>query len=201
MAKLYYGLLDEAGILEKKVDEGSHFIISAIIVGDLSELKRVMKFAKRKAQGKFKTHSIFKASKEDNGFVKIVLRELSKKDIAIIIGVWDKKDKPNLDKNIIYAKLIGQTVKKSLQVYPRLSLILHKRYTSPELRNKMNKIINETVETGQFLAIEHRSEIEQRELELADAVAWAVYQKYSNKNLEFYNIIEGKIKQENKLTA
>ena len=109
MTKLHYGLLDEAGILEKKAQTGSHFVISVIIVGNFSELKRVMKFARRKAQGRFKMHKIFKASKENEGFIKLVLQELSKKDIAVIIGAWDKKEKPNIDKNIISKTIESDT--------------------------------------------------------------------------------------------
>ncbi|NQU82956.1 MAG: DUF3800 domain-containing protein [Parcubacteria group bacterium] len=201
MAKLYYGLLDEAGILEKKAETGSHFIVSVVIVGDLGELKRVIKLARRRTRGKIKTHKIFKASKENKGFIKLVLQELSKRNIEIIIGVWDKKEKSKLDKNIVYAKLVAQTVDIALGVYPRLSLVVHKRYTLPRVRNQIDQVINNIVESGEFLSIEHKSEIEQKELELADAVAWAVYQKYNNKNPEFYNIIEEKIKKENRITV
>ncbi|NQU82846.1 MAG: hypothetical protein HQ539_02765 [Parcubacteria group bacterium] len=201
MAKLYYGLLDEAGILEKKAETGGHFVVSVIIVGDLGELKRVMKLARRRVRGKIKVHKIFKASKENKGFIKLVLQELSKRNIEIIVGVWNKKGKPKLDKNMIYAKLVAQTVDIALGVHPRLSLVVHKRYTLPRVRNQIDRVINDTVKTGEFLSIEHKSEFEQKELELVDAVAWAVYQKYNNKNTEFYSIIADAIKKENRLTT
>ncbi len=199
--KLYYGLLDEAGILEKKTQTGSHFVVSVIVVGDLGELKRVIKLAKRRVEKTLKTHKVFKASKESKRFIKLVLQELAKKDIEIIIGVWDKKQKPNLEKNIIYARLIGKTVDLALETHNRLSITIHKRYTSPTVRNQVDQVINKTVRSGEFLSIEHKSEVEQKTLELADAVAWAVYQKYNNNDLEFYNIIKQKIKKENRLVA
>lgn len=202
MSKIQFGFLDESGILEKKARTGESFVISVLLVGDPSEIKRVIKYAHGRAKGKYKTHRVFKASKEDPGFVKLVLEELAKKNIHIIIGRWSKSQKSaHQDKNLLYAHLVAQTVNITLSEYPRLNLVVHKRYTSPEVRNQITDIIGQAVKRGNFLSISHRTEVECRELELADAVAWAVYQKYNNKNQIFYNIIKEKILKENRLAA
>lgn len=52
-----------------------------------------------------------------------------------------------------------------------------------------------------FMAISQQDERQRKELELADAVAYAVFQKYNRKNTEFYEIIEKRIKEESRLAA
>ncbi|PJC40984.1 MAG: hypothetical protein CO042_00855, partial [Parcubacteria group bacterium CG_4_9_14_0_2_um_filter_41_8] len=192
----------ESGILEKKTNTGNYFIISAVIVGNPNELSRIIKNARQKARGKFKMHSIFKASKENRGFVKIVLEEIAKTNSGIIAGIWDKKkDNFKEGKNKLYARLIAETAENALDIYPRLDLVIHKRYTSPHIREFISKEMSQVVGSGNFLSVSHRSEIECRQLELADAVAWAIFQKYNNKDDSFYRIIKKLIQKENKLSA
>lgn len=197
MRKLYYGFLDESGAWESRM-----FIVAIIIIGNLNEIKNVIKNARQKAKGKFRFHSIFKASKENKGFVKLVLQELIKKNIYIIVSAWDKKIQDiKQNKNEIYTKLLAQIINSALENYPNLSLVIHKRYTFPKIRNKIQQTIIQNLKSGKFLSIEQKTETECRELELADAVAWAVYQKYNNKKSEFYEIIKNKIVKENRLAT
>ena len=200
--KLHYGFLDESGILENKANTGSYFVISAIVVGNPSELSRVMKNARHKARGKFKMHSVFKASKESKGFVKIVLEEISKTDSRIIACIWNKqKDTFKGEKNELYARLIAETAQCALSFYSKLDLVVHKRYTSPHIREFISKEMSQIVSSGNFLSVSHRSEIECRQLELADAVAWALFQKYNNKDDSFCCTIKKLIQKENNLSA
>lgn len=200
--KLYYGFLDESGFLESGAGLGRFFIISVIVVAQPQELKHIFSNARNKACGKFQTHKVFKANKEDKGFVRLVLQELAKKDVEIFISIRDKKlAKKEIDKNIFYAHLVSQATNLVLSVHPRLELVLHKRYTLPRIRNQIDTIINQKVAKGTFLSLSHQTEIERKELEIADAVAWAVFQKYNNKKEEFYAIIKNKIIKENRTTA
>ena len=57
------------------------------------------------------------------------------------------------------------------------------------------------MKSGQALFVDHKPETVRKELELADAVAWAVFQKYNRRKEEFYKIIKGKIKKESRLAA
>ena len=146
--------------------------------------------------------TIFHAYKENEGFVKIVLDELTKRNVGIIVGVWDKrKKKPRVSKNVLYGKFVAQTAKLALDVYPKLNLTLHKRYNDPEIINQINNELGEIVKSGQALFVDHKPETVRKELELADAVAWAVFQKYNRRKEEFYKIIKGKIKKESRLAA
>lgn len=198
---MHYGFLDESGILEKTAKEGSYFVISVVIVANPAEIKNVMKLAKRKARGRFKFHSIFHAYKESEGFIKLVLNELIKRKISIIIGTWDKRKKTKrLEKNELYRKLVAETAKITLEFFPRLNLIIHKRYTNPMLQAKINEEIIKNLHQG-VLSISQFSEKERKELELADAVAYAVFQKYNRSKTALYEIIEDKIKKESRLTA
>lgn len=202
MSKLYYGFLDESGILEKKSQEGKYFVVSIVLVGNPSELQRVMKRARQKARGKFKIHSVFKANKESKGFVRLVLEELAKGNVGIVAEIWDKnRDNFKGDKNKLYARLLAKTTAEALAIYPKLDLVLHKRYTSPRVRELVTSEMSAVADKGDFLSVSHRSEVECRQLELADAVAWSVFQKYNNKDESFYRLIKDLIKKENRITA
>ncbi|MBI2050208.1 MAG: DUF3800 domain-containing protein [Parcubacteria group bacterium] len=200
--KLHYGFLDESGILEKKATSGNYFIISVVVVGNPAELGRVMKRARYRARGRFKAHSVFKASKESAGFIKIVLEEIAKRDVQIIADVWDKRKKHfDGDKNQLYAHLLAETTADTLALHPKLDVVVHKRYASPRIRDLVTRAMSEIAGSGHFLSVSHRSETECRQLELADAVAWAIFQKYNNRDETFYRIIERAIKKENRLAA
>lgn len=201
MTSLYYGFLDESGILEKKARGGGYFIVSVVVVANPVEIKNVMKIARRKARGKFKTHAVFHASKESEGFIKLVLTELVKKKVEIVIGAWDKRRKKGIEKNELYRKLIGQTVRLTFKLYPKLNLVIHKRYTNPKLQVKLHDSIVKSLKKSGFIAISQQDERQRKELELADAVAWAVFQKYNRKKTEFYEIIKKKIRKESRLAT
>jgi len=204
MSKLHYGFLDESGILERKSKEGRHFVVSVVVVGNPAEIKDVMRIARRKSPGQFRAGSIFHAYKEGRGFVKTILKEMAKKDVEIIIGVWDKRRKGvKMDENQLYGKLVAQVVKITLEFYPWLDLVIHKRYTDPKFQRQLHNTIVERVKGigSSFVAISQQDTNQRRELELADAVAYAVFQKYNRRNSDLYKIIEGKIKKESRLAA
>ncbi len=204
MSKLHYGFLDESGILEKKAKEGNYFVISVVVIATPAEIKDVIKIARRKSPGKFRASGTFHAYKEGKGFIKAVLKELAKKDVEIIIGVWDKrKRRVGMDKNELYRELVAQTVKITLEFYPKLDLVMHKRYTDPRFQKQLHTSIVKKVKNinSVFIAISQQDTNQRKELELADAVAYAVFQRYNRKNTEFYEIIEKKIKKESRLAA
>lgn len=91
MSALRYGYLDEAGILEIAPGAGRHFVIIIVLVGNLNELKHIMRQAWRKFHGMHRMHHIFKASKEDQGFVNCVLCELAKTNVDIVVGALGKR--------------------------------------------------------------------------------------------------------------
>lgn len=210
MTKLQYGFLDESGIVEEHAAKGHYFVISVIVVGNPSQLKHVLKRARKKirtTKGGYYASRTFKASKEAHALVRYVLQELAKCDIGIIIGLWDKRSplREGDDEHLQYSYCIAHTVALTLEKWPQLSLTVHKRYTLPELQIQMNQVIQEYaqqhVQGSVFLSIDHRTEVECKALELADAVAWAVFQKYNRHDSSFYDIIKEKIQKENRLAA
>lgn len=207
MSKLHYGFLDESGVVEEQAQKGRHFIVSIIVIGNPGELKHVIKRARQRMRGKYKTHQVFHAHKEDPGFIKLVLKELARQELNIVVGLWDKSRYHTVgdDEHNQYAQQVARTVVSALERWPQLSLTVHKRYTLPAEQIAMNRIIEKYAEEhsqgNRFLAIDHRTAVECRELELADAVAWAVFQKYNQHDPSFYDIIKEKIQKENRLAA
>jgi hypothetical protein len=203
-SKMHFGFLDESGILEKKAKEGNHFVVSVVVVANPVEIKDVVKVARKKSRGKFRAGGAFHAYKEGKSFIKNVLKELAKRDVKVIIGVWDRRRKgTRMGKNELYGNLVAQTVKATLKLYPKLDLVIHKRYTSPKFQRQLHDTIVRRTKNmdSVFIAISQQDEKQRKELELADAVAYAVFQKYNRKNSEFYEIIKERIKKESRLAA
>jgi len=204
MSKMHYGFLDESGILEKKAKEGNYFVISVVLIANPTEIKNVIRIARKKVRGKFRTGTTFHAYKENKGFIKAVLRELAKKDVEVIVGVWDKRKKRSkTDKNELYRRLVAQTVNIAFKLYPKLDLVIHKRYTDLKFQRQLHEaIVKKIGDTGSGFMVTSQLDTSQRkELELADAVAYAVFQKYNRKKNEFYEIIKKRIKKESRLAA
>lgn len=200
---MHYGFLDESGILEKKTKEGGYFVISVVVVADPGELKNVMKIARRGVPGKYRARGVFKASHAHPALIRAVLKELAKRRVGVVIGIWDKRKKNSrINRNVAYRRLVAKTVVMTLKIYPRLDLIIHKRYTNPKLQRRLrDELTQRAVSVGGFLTVDQLTERQRGELELADAVAWAVFQKYNRSRGEFYEIIRRKIKKESRLAA
>jgi hypothetical protein len=102
---------------------------------------------------------------------------------------------PGDDAEQLYCSLCVQAVKRCLERHDRLSVMIDKRYTNPELRTRQNEAILETAAILQraFLALEHLDSQQESALQAADAVAWALFQKYERQDESFYRIVETRI--------
>lgn len=203
MSKMHYGFLDESGILEKKAKEGIYFVISVVVVANPVEIRDVLKVARKKVPGKFRERGIFKARHAHPALVKSILRELAERKVEVIVGVWDKRSKKKrIDKNKLYGELVAQVVEMAFTLYPRLDITIHKRYTDPKFQNQLHDTIVQKIKNHSgVMVLNQQDERQRKELELADAVAYAVFQKYNRGKNEFYEIIRKKIKVESRLAA
>ncbi len=93
-----------------------------------------------------------------------------------------------------YRITFAQAVRSCLERYPYLSLIADKRYTQRYLEDRLAEVVMENLRDlpGQAVWRYEASESE-RALQVADAVAWAVFQKYERGNDRFYRVIQGRI--------
>jgi len=200
---MHYAYLDESGMLGKVTKGGRYFIVCVVVVGSSSDIKNIISISRRKASGRYKYHSEFHSHKEGEGFIKLVLSELARQNIDIVACVFDKRGSvvsSHIDHNEIYRRLVAKTVLETSKIYPKLDLVLHRRYTNPSLQEKLSSAVSKQLSRG-FVAISQLPTNQRSGLELADAVAWAFHQKYNKGRKQFWEIIKMRVKKESKLAA
>lgn len=200
-ATLHYAFMDESGTVGAST--GTHFLVLAVTA--LSNPREVEKPLRHAFQQALKTFgadmvSEVKASDFDEPAILRLLSEIAEKDITIVATIVDQRAIriPPKDMEEIYRRAAAWTVRRLAEDFPRLDLSIDKRYTNAHLRRLLEKAIRDEIENlpHQNIIIQQENSISRKELQAADAVAWAIFQKYERADERFYGIIEPKIADE-----
>jgi len=198
---LYYAFMDESGTVGAAT--GTHFLVLAVTA--LSNPREVEKPIRRAFHQALKTFGAdkvneVKASDFEEPVILHLLSEIAEKDITIVATIVDQNAIriPPKDMEEIYRQAAAWTVRRLAESFPRLDLTIDKRYTNAHLRRLLEKAIRDEVESlpHQNILIQQENSILRRELQAADAVAWAIFQKYEHGDARFYDLIESKIMNE-----
>ncbi len=197
-AILYYAFMDESGTPGVR---GAHFfVVAAIASSDPRHLEKPIRRAFRQALKKFGDINEVKASDFDEDVVANLLAEISEKDVAIFATIVDQRAilLPPKDAEEIYRYAASRTVRSMAERFPRLNLFIDKRYTNARLRFLLEKAIRDELESLSYqnIIIQQENSASRKELQAADAVAWAVFQKHERGDLRFFRLIEPKIAEE-----
>ena len=195
---MHYAFIDESGTVG--VNTGTHFLVVALINTDTPrEIELPVRRASKK-YGRSLKHGEIKASSFEEKAVFRLLRELAKQNLTIFSTIIDQKiiQKPPKDKESLYRAAIGRTIFHLVKSYPKVSICLDQRYTNEKHRLELESIIRETIQNipQKSVMIQQENSIKRKELQAADAVAWALFQKYEHNKPQFYNLMASKIKSE-----
>jgi hypothetical protein len=201
-ATLHYAFLDESGTVGAST--GTHFLIVAVLAlsnpRDVEKpIRRAFQRALKKTDSKFAPSEV-KASNFEEPTISRLLSEIAQKDIAIVATIVDQYaiHVPPKDMEEIYRQATARTVRRLAQDFPRLELSIDKRYTNAHLRRLLEKAIRDEIENlpRQNIIIQQEDSFSRKELQAADAVAWAIFQKYERDDSRFYDLIKSKIADE-----
>jgi len=199
-ALLQYAFMDESGTVGVT---GTHFlIVAAMTLPNPRDIEKPIRNAFRQALKKFGAEAVseVKASDLDEPVVLRLLAEIAEKDVQVFITVVDQQAirVPPRDKEEIYRQAVAGTVRRLAEKFPRLDLSIDKRHTNAHLRRLLEKAIRDEIETlpRQNVLIQQENSITRKELQAADAVAWAIFQKYEHHDLRFYEVIQSKVVDE-----
>ncbi|MEM7345248.1 MAG: DUF3800 domain-containing protein [Chloroflexota bacterium] len=196
METINYGLLDEAGDVGRKPGSSKHILVAVVLVHHKRELHQAVSRTRKRLGKKKRNLPEFKAFKTDPRIVRRLLGYIAAIECEIVAVVADKQHHlPGDEAEQLYRDLCAQAVERCLERHNRLSMILDKRYTNPKLRARQNEAILAVAETlpQAFLALEHLDSQQEHALQAADAIAWALFQKYEHRDDSFYNIVKAKI--------
>ncbi len=191
-----YGVLDEAGDPGSESTSTNHILVAVVLIDRIEDLRRAVSRTRKRLGKKKRSLPEFKAFKTDPRIVRRLLEHVAVTDCEIVAVIADKRHRPlDSDAEQLYRDLCAQAVRRCLERYDRLSVMIDKRYTNPKLRARLNQAILEAAATlsHTFLALEHLDSQQESALQAVDAVAWALFQKHEHGDEGLYRIVEARI--------
>jgi len=193
-AALRYAFIDESGSVGS--EKGTNFFIIAIV--SINQ-PRVLELPVRRALKKYGRLSSgeLKASRIKETATLRMLNEISEQDVSIIAVIVDQQAivQPPDDAEEIYRQAITRAIYRLVEKFPTVHISLDRRYTKVKLRDELEKHIRVGIQNLQHTMVLIRQESShiRKELQAADAVAWAFFQKYERNDSRFYNVIASKV--------
>jgi len=189
-----YGFLDEAGDVGY-ADRSSTHLLTVVVVVDQPDLLRKAVARTRRSLGKrLRNIPELKGARGNVRIVEKLLRQADRAGFDAVSVIVDKRrfPRPQILEDL-YRYACTQVVREALKRFGPLSLTLDKRYTNPELRQRLNSSLATGVEDlGTTLAIEHADSATEHALQVADAMAWSLLQKYEHQDERLWQVVKGR---------
>ncbi|OGO74868.1 MAG: hypothetical protein A3K41_14510 [Chloroflexi bacterium RIFOXYD12_FULL_57_15] len=191
---LHYAFIDESGTVGST---GTHFLVVAVLTAvtprdlELPVRRALKKYGRSLTKGEIKaTHASVKTNLR-------MLEAIASHEVSIVAVIVDQQAivRQPKDPEEIYRQAVARAIHILLEHFPRVEICLDKRYTNEILRYELEKHIRENLVdiSPQLALIRQQSSHTRKELQAADAVAWAFFQKYERGNSRFYDVIASKV--------
>ncbi|MBI2504243.1 MAG: DUF3800 domain-containing protein [Candidatus Latescibacteria bacterium] len=191
-----YGFLDEAGDVGYTERATSTFIVAVVVVGNPEKLRKATERVRRIWRRHLRGASELKASRHLPRITGALLRYAMKVGFDAVAVVVDKsKASPPADPEELYRRACARAVEEALERFGSLSLTLDRRYTSMRLQELLEKALSAPLDhlAGKALAFHYQDSQRERALQVADAVAWTLFQKHERKDETAWRIIQGQV--------
>jgi len=191
---LKHGFGDEAGDVGWAKGSSRHLVVAIVLTHEPQQLRRSVARIRQGLDKKLKQIPELKAYHTPEHVVARLLRKVVEQNVDIVAVVWRKTDAAApLDPEEGYRQICRMAVKHCLERYPQLSLTLDKRYTDPRLRDRLVETITDGIGPQATLVFQQIESRQEQALQVADAVAWSLLQKYERGNETCYNILRDHI--------
>jgi hypothetical protein len=193
---MHYAFVDEFGGVSAFAPDEPVLVIAAVVTGAPRNLDLLIKRAHR-SLGAGRAVAELKASHAEDKVIRRVLQAVAAQDVVIIAVAVDKRGmvKPPREPEDLYRRAVALAVRLSVTRWPRLEVILDKRYTQAHLRRKLERCIRDEIADVPEQAVVIRQEDSQavKGLQVADFVAWAVGQKHQRGDDRYFALIEDRV--------
>ena len=190
-----YGFLDESGDVAYTAEAGNILVVAVVVTNHPEALRKAVTKT-RKALGKRARHlPELKAADSDPRLVRKLLAHAVGMGFDAVGVVLDKRQIPEPeDPEELYREACAVAARQVLQQWGSVSVILDRRYTKRQLREKLEQALEAGVEDlGLTMVLRHEDSTRERALQVADAVAWALFQKYERQDATFWEIIRANV--------
>ena len=195
---LRYAFIDESGTAGS--EKGTNFFIIALAnveqprVLELPVRRALKKFGRRLSSGELK------ASRLTNSTVTRLLEEITRQDVQISAVIVNQTaiTSPPKDSETIYRQAITRIIYRLVEQYPMVEISIDRRYTNDNLRYELEKQVRMGIQNlnHTMVLIRQEDSHERKELQAADAITWAFFQKYERGERRFYDLIASKVVSE-----
>ncbi len=203
--------MDESGDLGfdlTKKGTSKYFVITMLTVENKRVLDKIVKKVYQKLSPKQmqQRNGVLHCNQEDNKIRMGVYNQLVNRDIASFCLVLKKENVFNNDfksKHLLYNNLVKYLLKslftkRLLSFDEKLVFYASKRETNKFLNQNFLLELNNEFSQDSISGIEFRIDEAYKEngLQLVDFISWAIFKKYEDNELYFYEIIKSKIYEE-----
>lgn len=200
-----YIFLDESGDLGfnfKKKKTSRYFVVTLLYTEHKEPLEKIVKkIFKGFRQVKVKHHpNTLHAHKESDQTRDRIFKLLEMSNIFVTYVYIDKKKILNYamrDKHLLYNQAVMESVKHLayiIKLDTKVNLIASRRETSRFLnKNFINDVMRCLANLGIKINVDIRLPQQEKSLQIADFVSWAIYRKYDLEDDTFYSHIKAKI--------
>jgi len=190
-----YGFLDEAGDVGYTRGASNHFLTVVVVVGQPDRLRKAVTRTRKSLGKQLRNIPELKAARGNMRIVEKLLLQADRTGFEAIAVIIDKRRFPRpRELEDLYRYACSRVVREALVRFGALLLTLDKRYTNPELRRRLDFFLAHGIEDlGTTLAIEHEDSAAESALQVADAVAWSLLQKYEHQDERLWQVVKGRV--------
>ena len=189
-----YIYIDESRELAKQSD---YFVFGAIITNNPKELDNIIKKTRKKYKKQLGNSTEIKGYTTDDYIIKKILKKLNNTDYKVVGIILDKKNiykiHHSYDYNILYDKIASELAQR-ININNSTSIIVDKCKNKEEEINNFNKQFTANLNNSKNYSVDikHANSIHYNGLQMADIIAWSIFQSVERNNSKFIDLIQNK---------
>ncbi|MEM2112465.1 MAG: DUF3800 domain-containing protein [Candidatus Bathyarchaeia archaeon] len=208
-----YIFIDESGDLGfdfSKKGTTSYFLITFLFTKNKRPIEKCVKKVHAGLRKKYKKVGVLHAYKEEPATKKRLLSLLATKECFVMTILLNKRrvytrlqdEKPVLY-NYVTNILLDRVFTKNLLKASSIQIIASRKETNKFLNQNFKSYLKSQLALNHSLHVDIfiKTPAEEKALQAVDFVSWAIFRKYEYGDSTYYNLIRGKIIEENPLFA
>lgn len=200
-----YLFIDESGCTGldfSKNKTSKHFVVTLIETENKNNIDRLVKkiFKNTKSRKKKRNDNSLHCHKESHSTRVKLLSELAKLDIRITYNIINKpKQVISNNQHDLYFSVIMWVIGNAERIEsfenpdnPEIDIYISRRETSKSLNQRLINIVK-GINMKSRMNIYLKTPQQEKGLQAADFISWAIFRKFEHKDDTYFDIIKGKV--------
>lgn len=193
-------VFDEAGDTGRQKYSSRYLVVAGVVCNDLIALRRIVAQVRKRLDKRTRDLPEIKAARlapKSPKIISQVLARLMALDVELYAAVLDKQAATvPASSEDWYRLLYAECVKQALVNHVGLWVLMDRRYTNVSLQEELAAAIESVQRPNTTLTLIAADSRAEPALQVADVVAWGVFQKYEHGDDGFYQVMRPKIMSE-----